>query len=228
MVVENIVGIVVIALLVIFLWGIFAKAIKLLFYVGIAIFILLAINSFFIYQDLMDLKKNFASEPKEVLLVDDNKVLTGLIIEGQNIEILENQDLNRLAKDIEDQNYDGALGENYKLMVFDISIIENMEEKEILGQVLNQDEIMETFETGTSEEKASLFSVLLAEDILSQKNPLFFFSEYKEGNIVIYPETAIFKTVKFIPLNLFKGAAETILEKSSDTLDKLKNEDIEQ
>jgi hypothetical protein len=228
MVVENIVGIVVIALLVIFLWGIFAKAIKLLFYVGIAIFILLAINSFFIYQDLMDLKKNFASEPKQVLLVDDNRVLTGLIIDGQDIDVLENSDLNSLAEYIEDQNYEGALGENYKLMVFDISIVENMGEKEILGQALNQDEIRETFETGTSEEKASLFSVLLAEDILSQKNPLFFFSEYKDGNIVVYPETAIFKTVKFIPLDLFKGAAETILEKSVDKIDMLKNDDAEQ
>jgi hypothetical protein len=61
-----------------------------------------------------------------------------------------------------------------------------------------------------------VFGTILAEHILSSENPLFFFSEFKKGNIVIYPQTSLFKTLKFIPLSLIKDASKKVLGKTKD------------
>ena len=71
MVLENIIAIVIIILIVIFVWGIFKKLFKVLFYVGIVIVLLIVANSYFIYKDITDLKENFQISTKKIILVDE-------------------------------------------------------------------------------------------------------------------------------------------------------------
>ncbi|MCH8329580.1 MAG: hypothetical protein IIB81_04265 [Nanoarchaeota archaeon] len=77
---EQIITIIIIALVVVFAWAIFKKVFKLLFYIGIIIFLLIAINTYFLYEDVMDLKENFGIAEKKVILVDEGRVLTGLYL----------------------------------------------------------------------------------------------------------------------------------------------------
>ena len=65
MVMEQIVAIIVFALVLVFVWGTFKKLFKLLFYTGIIISLLLAANMFFVYQDFNDLRKNFGVSEKK-------------------------------------------------------------------------------------------------------------------------------------------------------------------
>ena len=41
-------------------------------------------------------------------------------------------------------------------------------------------------------------------------------SEFKKGNLIIYPETAIFKCIKIIPTSFVKSTAEKALRKANE------------
>ena len=77
---EQIIAIVAFFLVLVFVWGVFKKLFKIMFYAGIIIFLLLAANLYFIYQDFKDLRENFAVSEKKVILKDDDKILTGLLL----------------------------------------------------------------------------------------------------------------------------------------------------
>ena len=214
---EQIIAIAAFFLVLVFVWGIFKKLFKLMFYIGIIILLLMAANAYFIYRDFMDLKENFGPLSKEVLLVDGSEVITGIVLKGDSFETLSNQQLNEISSRLKNKDYKGILGDNYKLMILDANIVGDLDnEVEVFGQTISQEEIKKILESGSSSEKAALFAALLSEEIIANKNPLFFFSQFKDGNIIIYPETALFKTVKIIPIDLFKDAAESIFAKTKE------------
>jgi|TARA_B100001964_G_C14185010_1_gene578204 hypothetical protein len=216
---EQVLTIVIIALVVVFAWTIFMKLFKLLFYIGIIIFLLLAANLFFIYQDFNDLKENFGVSEKKVILVEGNEVLTGLMLNGDT-KLMTNEQLDDYSSYLRDNDYESILGDSYKLMVFDVDIISNLDnEIELEGKIIAQDDAVAMLKSKNTNagEKAELFSTILADEILSSKSPLFFFSEFKDDNIVIYPETALFKTIKIIPLSFIKDVAGKIFDKTKET-----------
>ena len=215
---EQIISIIVFVVVLVFILGIFKKLFKLLFYAGMIISLLLAANLYFIYQDFQDLRENFAASEKKVILKDDDKVLTGLLM-GQEVDFLADSQLRDYSSSLKNNDYEDILGNSYKLMVFDIDIIEHLDKEiEIEGFKITTDEAAVTLKSDTSsqEEKAALFSVILADEILSTRNPLLFFSEFKDGNIIIYPETALFKTVKIIPVSFIKDVGGKIFEKGKE------------
>ena len=215
---EQIISIIVFVVVLVFILGIFKKLFKLLFYAGMIISLLLAANLYFIYQDFQDLRENFAASEKKVILKDDDKVLTGLLM-GQEVDFLADSQLRDYSSSLKNNDYEDILGNSYKLMVFDIDIIEHLDKEiEIEGFKITTDEAAATLksDTSSSQEKAALFSVILADEILSTRNPLLFFSEFKDGNIIIYPETALFKTVKIIPVSFIKDVGGKIFEKGKE------------
>jgi|TARA_B100001971_G_scaffold101662_1_gene93729 energy-coupling factor transporter transmembrane protein EcfT len=219
MTLEQIITIVIVALIVVFAWAIFKKVFKLLFYVGIIIFLLIAANTYFIYEDVMDLKENFAILEKKVLLVDDKEVVTGLLL-NEETNFLTNEQLEDYSSYLRNEDYEKILGDSYKLMIFDLDIILNLDEIEIWDEIVTNDYVISALKSDVdSMEKASLFGVVLANNILSSKNPLFFFSEFKKGNIMVYPETALFKTVKIIPLSFIKDIGKKILYKTKEKVE---------
>lgn len=216
MVLEQIITIIIIALVVVFAWAIFKKVFKLLFYIGIIIFLLIAINTYFLYEDVMDLKENFGIAEKKVILVDEGRVLTGLLL-NEETDFLAISQLEEFSSYLKDKNYEKILGDSYKLMIFDLDIVSNLEEIEIDGEIITNDYAISVLKSGSnSREKAALFGTILADHILSSNNPLFFFSEFKKGNIMVYPETALFKTIKIIPLAFIKDIGKTMFEKTKE------------
>lgn len=215
---EQIIAIIIFVLVLVFVWGIFKKLFKILFYVGIIIFLLLAANIFFIYKDFTDLRENFAVSEKKVILKDGYDVLAGLLL-SEDTDLMTNKQLYDYSSYLKDDNYEKILGESYKVMIIDIEIISNLDtEIEIEGFKITTDEAVSILKSDLAnpEEKAALFSIILADEILNSGNPLFFFSEFKKGNIIIYPETALFKTVKLIPLSFIKNVGEKIFEKGKE------------
>ncbi|MDP6548388.1 MAG: hypothetical protein QF917_05565 [Candidatus Woesearchaeota archaeon] len=230
MALETIIPIIIILLIGIFLWGIFKRIFKVFFYVGIAISLLLAVNFYFIYQDLTDLKENFAVSTKKVILVDEEEVLTGFLLNGE-IDYLADEDIAAFSSYLDENNYEKILGDSYKLMIFNVDIISDLEtnEIEIREDTITRNRAISILRSGEpfillgdeelesdTQLKAEVFGTILAEHILSSENPLFFFSEFKKGNIVIYPQTSLFKTLKFIPLSLIKDASKKVLGKTKD------------
>jgi len=215
---EQIIAIIVFVLVLVFVWGIFKKLFKIMFYAGIIISLLMAVNLFFIYQDFKDLRENFSVSEKKMILKDEDKVLTGLLL-NEDTNLMDNEQLTDYSSYLKDSDYEKILGDSYKLMVFDVDIISNLDaEIEFLDETVTSDEAVALLKSNVtdSQEKAELFNILLADEILSSQNPLFFFSEFKNGNIMIYPETALFKTIKFIPVSLIKDVGKKIFEKTKE------------
>ena len=205
---EQIISIIVFFLVLVFIWGFFKKIFKLLYYAGIIITLLLAANLYFIYQDFRDLRENFGVSEKKVVLKDGSGILTGLLL-NEDASLMTNQQLNDYSIYLKNNDYKKILDNSYKLMIFDVEIISSLDNEIDLGyKAITPNEAVSILKSDASqEEKASLFSIILTDEILSSKNTLFFFSEFKEGNIIIYPETALFKTVKLVPIDLFKNIA---------------------
>ena len=218
MALEQIILIIILVLIAIFIWAVFKKVFKLLFYVGVILLLLITANIYFIYKDVADLKENFSISTKKVILVDNDKVITGFLLDGE-VNFLTNEQISDFSSHLEDNAYEEILGESYKLMVFDLKILNDLDVEEIEteeGTITKEEAIAFLKSNADAGEKAALFGVILAEDILSSRNPLFFFSEFKKGNIVVYPETALFKTVKFIPVSFIKNTAKNIFEKTKE------------
>ena len=214
---EQIIAIVAFFLVLVFVWGVFKKLFKIMFYAGIIIFLLLAANLYFIYQDFKDLRENFAVSEKKVILKDDDKILTGLLL-NEDINLITDRQLNDYSYYLKNNDYEDILGSSYRLMIFDVDIISDVNDVELDGAVITADEALSTLKSDDSapQEKAALFSVILSDEILTPENPLFFLSQFKEGNIAIYPETALFKTIKIIPIDLFKDAAKSLFTKTKE------------
>ena len=226
--IDQIITIIIVVLITVFVWGIFKKLFKLMFYAGIIILLLMAANAYFIYRDFMDLRENFGQSSKEAMLVDGSKVITGIVLEGGSFETLSDQQLDEISSGLKNKNYEEILGDNYKLMILDADIVDDLDnEVEVLGQTMSQKEIKKTLESGSSSEKAALFAALLSKEIIANKNPLFFFSQFKDGNILIYPETALFKTVKLVPIDLFKNIAKSLFDKTKEKANALIVEETE-
>jgi len=216
MVLEQIVAIIVFVLVLVFVWGIVKRLVKLMFYAGIVIFLLLAANLFFIYQDFNDLRENFAVSEKKVILKDEDEVLTGLIL-NEDTKLMTAQQLNDYSSYLRTDDFDKILGDSYKLMIFDVDIVSNLDAEIDFENGITANEAITILKTSENkEEKAALFSVILADEILTSRNPLFFFSEFKDGNIIIYPETALFKTIKFIPIALFEDVGKKLFTKTKE------------
>ena len=212
-----VIAVIVFVLVAAFVWHIFGKLIKFLLWAAIIFGIIIAINAVFVYKDVMDLRQNFAHSTKKVILMDDGKALTGLLLNGET-EVIGESELNKISLSIENKGYKSALGSSYKLIIFDIKAISNLNEEISIGQTdIRKDEAIFTLRSGSESEKADLFEAILENNILTSDNPVFFFSQIKEGNIKVYQETALFKAAKVLPLGTVKSIARDIFEKGRET-----------
>lgn len=210
-----IIAVFVVVVMFIFLRRLFEGLIKLFAY-AIIIFLAIAIAyGIFVYKDINDLKQNFAGSPKTVVLMDNGKALTGLKIRDEPIYLSQGQ-LEGVSSSIAERNYKAVLGNDYKLIIIDMKAIANLKGVNLGKEVMPADRTVNMLRSGDEKEKAQLFEAILENNVLTS-NPLFFFSQLKEGNIAVYQETALFKAAKILPLKAMESVARNIFEKTKET-----------
>jgi len=176
---------------------------------NLVIIIALLISGFFVYRDARDFRENFGISSNLVLLEEDNKVLTGFVLQKEP-EILKEEEISQYSVYLADGDYEGLLGSNYKLMVVKLETVSKIEENmfRIDEQEFTKDELLGHLRSGDNPEyKAAIFSYLFSEYLASSANLL---KEYKKGNIFIYPETIIFKILKLMPISLIEAALQRV------------------
>ena len=239
MALETIILLAVVLLIILLLWG-FLKHIKHLFRmlvpVGIVVLLIIAATTFFIYRDIADLRDKLNDSTKKIILVDKNEVLTGFMLKSQ-VGFLTGKQLEEFSANLQNKDYSEILGSSYRLMVFDVGIINKLQTDNINingktitkayaisvlksdnpGAMLRDKRIYETSlkiskkdMEDNSRVKAALFGIILSGEVLSPKNPLLLFSGFKEGNIIVYPETAVFKAANMLPLSFVGSAGKAI------------------
>jgi len=174
--------------------------------------IVLGAGVFLVYMDANKLKENFGSEKNLFLLVDNNEVLSALEFDGESDpQIINQQELDEYSRNLREGGYAKILDGYYKLFILDIAILdaEAMEDKKISADV---------FREGNTDEKAELFASIVSEVF---SNTVFLISEYKEGNILVYEETIMFKAIRMVPTALIKTVANKLIDRTKSMVDKI-------
>lgn len=143
------------------------SVIKLFFVVSLILTIVLGVFAFFLIQDALELKDRFPHEEKVLLISTEEGITRGAIIGDFNnlsqVHIIEEQALDRIETNIENDNYDEVLLNNYSIIILNVNN-----------------------------------SNTQLEDLID--SPTSLISAYKNEEIIIYPETLTFKTIKYFPI----------------------------
>ncbi len=212
---EIIIAIAIIAVLMSLINHVFKGLLKLIIFFVIVVAVIIGLNAFLVYRDVQDLKGNFADSSKKVILMENGKALTGLVLNSET-RILSQDELIKISESMKSKDTKSALGGSYKLIVFDIDAIANLEDTILLeGKNIAKEEALNTLRAGSESEKAAIFESLLRNNIFSSDS-MFFFSQIKQGNIEVYKDTALFKAAKIMPLSTITAIAKNIFSATKE------------
>lgn len=215
--------------------GILKRALKIFGWVCLFFTIFCVIVGFFVYRDVMDLKKNFVNSSKLFLLEDNDKFLAGAQMYGFDLGNNPPHMLN--GNEIEELNsksgYKEVLGSHYKIILIRMDAFNALPDsiemggieiisKETLFSLLRSDNPIDDFLGSNDElpEEANddttfknvlffgAFGVLVKE-----RGPFYVLKEYKRGNVLVYPETITFKVIRFLPISTAEKIANQNKEK---------------
>jgi Ni,Fe-hydrogenase maturation factor len=185
------------------------KAIKAVIIVLSLTFIASLAFSAVVFVDAINFRNNFGNSSKVFILEGGGSVITG-VYANEELKPIEQSALKSYSDYFEAGDYKSMLGNNDKLIIIDVAVMDGLESLEIDEQVFPAEAVKDVFSSTDEAAKQRFFSFMVAEVFGS---PLFFFEQYKKGNIVVYPETPMFKFIRFIPARLIKSVAEKSFEK---------------
>jgi len=200
---------------------------------GVILIILLLssfVTGFLIYNDVQDFKEQFATEEKLFLLTQEeigkeNEYFAGFTMESNELGILLDDDK---IKDYKLKTNKEILNNNYKLLLFSkdsfdnlkrfyindiefkkIEFLEVIESENSLKDAarlmdLSKDEFKTMFDVKDDSETRSLFFGIMVSEAIEQDSQ-FLIRNIKEKTIKVYPETILFKLIKFIPESVFNN-----------------------
>lgn len=186
-----------------------ASLISMVFFVT---FLVAGVTAVWLYLDSLDYKEKFEVEDKLFLLSDGSDILTGTVISRfDSIELkhVPADTLDSYESKLKEEKFNEVAGEYWKLYIIDVSAFEDIEDAEIGKITLSKEEYTgiiygtdySPIESTTLEREnagAAVFISLLNE--ASQKDPLFIFEAFKNGKVIIYPESMMLQTIRYIPL----------------------------
>ena len=244
---SSIITIIIFIVATIIIFKIVKTILKTILIVLILSFLLTAIFGFFTYQDAVELKDNLETKPKLMLLQDNEKIVAGFVTTDfeEEPEFLTISQITEYQNSFKKQDYKKMLGNNYKMFIINLKAFDIIDEqldfngkktsKNSLYSMLKSNDPFSLYKSETGidpalmgisdpvEFKANIFGILFSEEI-EKKGQFFIFSEYKEKNIIVYPETAVFRFIKLIPTsfikNMFEKAKDSAINKINQTIER--------
>ncbi len=143
----------------------------------VVVVVVIAGAGFLVMSDVRDLKENFSNSSKILLLAGEEEIAFGLKVTSLDMDgmsTIERDTLDSWEETYRKGKYKPILGDDYKLF-----ILKNEAFDDPVGSV-------DEFATAS-------------ENFFKEGNVVSFLMQYKEGNLIIYPETPVFKIVKLIP-----------------------------
>ncbi len=239
---SSIITIIIFIVAAIIIFKIVKTVLKTILIVLILSFLLTAIFGFFTYQDAVELKDNLETESKLMLLQDNEKIAAGFIVAEfeEKAEFFTISQITEYQNSFKKQDYKKMLGNDYKMFIIELKafdfddkeldFIGKKVSKNILYSVLKSNDPITLYKSKTNVDpalygisdhikfKSQIFAVLF-NDAIEKKGQFFIFSEYKEKNIIVYPETTVFKFIKLIPTSFIKNMFEKTKDNAINKID---------
>lgn len=186
-----------------------------LLHIGVSVAgLLIAILLVVIVYDAISFKKNFSSSDNLLAIKENASITAAFVLKGSSstsgsgtAEQLSEAELSNLTRLIAAKDYKAALGENYKLILLKKEAIEAAAQNGITanGRNYSASETIATLESGEAKVLKALATKLT-------DSPALFIPQYKKGNIYIYPESQMFKAIKYAPI-LEMAALKGVVER---------------
>jgi hypothetical protein len=167
----------------------------------------------FIYKDFSDIRTNLSIKEKVFILEKEGELLTGMVIGKLSLNesptFMDFDMLERLQKNFSDKEYAGMLGDNYRMFVIsDQAFLTLPEEINVSGELFDKADVLRAMTADDEDEllaegdiasgRGYAFAVAF-EAAMQERGPSFLIEEYLGGNIITYPETSLFKSLKEMP-----------------------------
>ena len=81
-------------------------------------------------RDIQDIQEKFPVEKKTIILVDQGNMVTGMIIDGVE-KIFTEQETNTYNSAYQNNDLDQILGDSYKILIVDSSIVDSMKSETV-------------------------------------------------------------------------------------------------
>ncbi|MBI2664872.1 hypothetical protein HYX10_06055 [Candidatus Woesearchaeota archaeon] len=167
--------------------------------------VLLGAFAFMVVGDYEDIQQRLNTEKNLMMLIDEDKIVTGIIVEGSKTTTADEEQVNSAIEGLKSGEFSD---EYFKVVLFNQSITQESRIKQ-----LGIDE--ELLESGTPDERAQEFSIIVKETL---GDPLFFATQYKKGNIQVFEETATFTALKWIPMKTISKLLGKAADKSKEVV----------
>jgi hypothetical protein len=196
------------------------KLVKWVFFSAIIFLLLFILTGGAITNDFNMLRQKIENSSNIVLLENNGSILTGLI-ESRNVTFLSSNELEAIQISFNQNNFSDIRKNNGKLFIIKLKVISRLQKLEInnkqvswqevndfylrnknVGSITYEDLILDPkISWNNRNMRAALFSYIYISDIKITKSPIFFFENYRNMYIIVYPDTIFFKFTKIIPLN---------------------------
>ncbi len=196
-----IIAVIIVVLLTILLFKLIKNIVKALIYTLLIFIIISGVFSYFLIKDMRDFSKGMSENTAIFLLKENDVIVTGFTISKLNVstaKALNNIDkYNSYYKDME---YNKILGNHYKLFIVDIKAYPESQEfdlnyvKKVFKGEQNIVNLIEEAEN-IPNNPAKSFMLLVINNM--RKDPLYLIKESKKSNLLIYPESFMFKVLQY-------------------------------
>lgn len=205
------------------------KVLLVLFLLTIVVF---GVIGFLVYKDMVTIK----AETKNgvmVVLADNANLLSGFEVRGENPKFFSKDQLSMLSAQYSEGNLKEMKGANFKLIVIKMGAIEEMDpfEIEMEGSAITKDQALSLLRSdkpsvlmvggvvASQEPPSEELKALILGDIFTRRiiqDPSFAIAQLKKDNLIIYPQTAIFRIVEYVPAGMIENWAKKAAEKGKE------------
>ena len=164
---------------------------------------LMAVFGFFVMIDAQQFVKGMENENNLFLFSDEGEAVVGLSVNKEDGSMLVSMEkLEEYTENLKDEDYAAMKGDYFKVIIIDSRVLEKNGTEEGAN-------ITEGIMEADGEKKIELFLEVLKGTF---SDPITLLTEYKKGNIIVYEETIMFRTFKFLPTSAINSFAEKFLK----------------
>lgn len=206
--------------------------IKKIFKIGIIILavllILVIVTGGSIIKDFSSLKNKITNSSTIVLLENNGEVITGFIDKNEVLPV----DISSINQLYQKKSLGDIKNSNFKIFIIKTAALKNasinnkeVTNKQLVDFFINNKQISSITPGDIAldkrisglDDKSALFAYVYKNGLSITSSPVYFFEKYKEGSIIVYPDSIFFKFTKLIPLSWIDGKLNILGEKIKET-----------
>jgi hypothetical protein len=183
------------------------KVIKNVFLVGLYIFLILLIvggaAGYFVAKDAAEFRAGMLEKNTTFFFMQSGHLITGVRMDSINLTKISSLGSSRVSEYdsyYQKSEFQEILGDDFKIIIIDAKAFpknQKLDPNQVIEYLKKEkiDSEMFGLAVPSLDPKAAAFSMLIVASMT--KDPLYLIKEYKKGNVIVYPETLLFKIVKF-------------------------------